>query len=125
MNTMSILFVKKKKQSLHSCLTIILVLLFAACSFNPSGQILSAWEETLIVGNNTTKGEKTMSKEKESKYNTSSTGRTYGYDKKGGWDIDTSDKTQKTSDSGHIPGRYQWEETIDVSAEDEEHEEND
>lgn len=54
MNTMSILFVKKKKQSLHSCLTIILVLLFAACSFNPSGQILSAWEETLIVGNNTT-----------------------------------------------------------------------
>lgn len=71
------------------------------------------------------KGEGTMSKEKESKYNISSTGRTYGYDKKGGWDIDTSDKTQKTSDSGHIPGRYQWEETIDVSAEDEEHEEND
>ena len=56
---------------------------------------------------------------KESKYNTSSTGRTYGYDKKGGWDIDTSDRTQKTSDGGHIPGRYQWEETVDVSLEDE------
>ena len=62
---------------------------------------------------------KTMNKEKESKYNISSTGRTYGYDKKGGWDIDTSDRTQRTSDSGHIPGRYQWEETVDVSAEDE------
>lgn len=69
------------------------------------------------------KGEKTMSK--ESKYNISTTGRTYEYDKKGGWDIDTSDKTQKTSDSGHIPGRDQWEETVDVSTEDEEHEEND
>ena len=56
---------------------------------------------------------------KESKFNISSTGRTYGYDKKGGWDIDTSDRTQKTSDSGHIPGRYQWEETVDVSSEDE------
>lgn len=67
-----------------------------------------------------TRKEKTMSKEKESKYNISSTGRTYGYDKKGGWDIDTSDRTQRTSDSGHIPGRYQWEETVDVSAEDEE-----
>ena len=62
---------------------------------------------------------------KRCKYNISSTGRTYGYDKKGGWDIDTSDKTQRTSDSGHIPGRYQWEETIDVSAEDEGNEEND
>lgn len=69
---------------------------------------------------NTGRKEKTMSKEKESKYNISSTGRTYGYDKKGGWDIDTSDRTQRTSDSGHIPGRYQWEETVDVSAEDEE-----
>lgn len=44
----------------------------------------------------------------------------YGYYKGGGWDIDTSDKTQRESDSGHIPGRYQWEETVDVSSEDEE-----
>lgn len=42
----------------------------------------------------------------------------YGYKEKGGWDIDTSDKTQRESDSGHIPGRYQLEETIDVSADD-------
>lgn len=42
----------------------------------------------------------------------------YGYDKRGGWDIDTSDRTQKESDGGHIPGRYQWEETVDVSADD-------
>ncbi len=39
----------------------------------------------------------------------------YGYNVKGGWDIDTSEKTQKESDSGHIPGRYQWEEAVDVS----------
>lgn len=39
----------------------------------------------------------------------------YGYDKGGGWDIDTSERTQHTSDGGHIPGRYQWEETVDVS----------
>ena len=39
--------------------------------------------------------------------------------KKGGWDIDISEKTQKTSDFGHIPGRYQWEETVDISKEDE------
>lgn len=43
----------------------------------------------------------------------------YGYYKGGGWDIDTSDKTQRESDGGHIPGRYQWEETVDVSSEDE------
>lgn len=43
----------------------------------------------------------------------------YGYSHKGGWDIDTSDKTQRESDSGHIPGRYQWEETVDVSKEEE------
>ena len=42
----------------------------------------------------------------------------YGYNVKGGWDIDTSDRTQRESDSGHIPGRYQWEETVDVSKED-------
>lgn len=39
----------------------------------------------------------------------------YGYSYGGGWDIDMSDRTQKESDSGHIPGRYQWEETTDVS----------
>ncbi len=44
----------------------------------------------------------------------------YGYYKGGGWDIDTSDRTQRESDGGHIPGRYQWEETVDVSSEDEE-----
>lgn len=38
-----------------------------------------------------------------------------GYKEKGGWDIDTSERTQKESDGGHIPGRYQWEETVDVS----------
>lgn len=42
----------------------------------------------------------------------------YGYKEKGGWDIDTSDRTQRDSDSGHIPGRYQWEETVDVSKDD-------
>lgn len=51
----------------------------------------------------------------DSKYNQD--GRfSYGYKEKGGWDIDTSDKTQRTGDGGHIPGRYQWEETVDVSA---------
>jgi len=59
---------------------------------------------------------------KESKYDVKENGRQYGYDKKGGWDIDTSDKTQRTSDFGHIPGRYQWEETVDVSKEDDESE---
>lgn len=54
----------------------------------------------------------------KSKYDTSPDGRTYGYDKKGGWDIDTSGRTQRTSDGGHIPGRYQLEETVDVSGDD-------
>lgn len=58
-----------------------------------------------------------MSDEK-SKFDISPTGRSYGYDKGGGWDIDTSDRTQRTSDGGHIPGRYQWEETVDVSEDD-------
>jgi len=52
---------------------------------------------------------------KNGKSNVGSNGRTYGYDKKGGWDIDTSGRTKRNSDSGHIPGRYQWEETVDVS----------
>ena len=51
----------------------------------------------------------------KSKYDVDSSGHTYGYQYKGGWDIDTSDRTQRTSDGGHIPGRYQWEETVDVS----------
>lgn len=51
----------------------------------------------------------------DSKYNIRDDGRSYGYDKRGGWDIDTSERTQRTSDAGHIPGRYQWEETVDVS----------
>lgn len=55
----------------------------------------------------------------KSKYDVGSDGRTYGYDKKSGWDIDTSDRTQRTGDGGHIPGRYQWEETVDVSKDDE------
>lgn len=51
----------------------------------------------------------------KSKFDIDNSGRSYGYDKGGGWDIDTSDRTQRTSDGGHIPGRYQWEETVDVS----------
>lgn len=39
----------------------------------------------------------------------------FGYQGKGGWDIDTSERTQRESDGGHIPGRYQYEETVDVS----------
>lgn len=50
-----------------------------------------------------------------SKYNVDAYGHTYGYQTKGGWDIDTSERTQRESDGGHIPGRYQLEETIDVS----------
>ena len=42
----------------------------------------------------------------------------YGYSYGGGWDIDTSERTQNISDGGHIPGRYQWEETVDVSDDD-------
>ena len=49
----------------------------------------------------------------------------YGYYKGGGWDIDTSDKTQREGDSGHIPGRFQWEETVDVSADDDDDDGND
>ena len=60
-----------------------------------------------------------MNREGTGKYNTDSRGGTYGYGSKGGWDIDTSDKTQRESDGGHIPGRYQWEETVDVSKDDE------
>lgn len=60
-----------------------------------------------------------MNREGTGKFNTDSSGHTHGYDKGGGYDIDTSDKTQRESDSGHIPGRYQWEETVDVSADDE------
>lgn len=33
-------------------------------------------------------------------------------------DIDNSDRTQTDSDSGHIDPEYQWEETVDVSADD-------
>lgn len=51
----------------------------------------------------------------DSKYNIKPDGTSYGYGEKGGWDVDTSERTQRTSDFGHIPGRYQWEETIDVS----------
>lgn len=60
-----------------------------------------------------------------SKYDIGENGRSYGYDTKGGWDIDTSDRTQRTSDFGHIPGRYQVEETIDVSAEDDKDDDDD
>ena len=60
----------------------------------------------------------------DSKYDIGPNGRTYGYDKKGGWDIDTSERTQRTSDSGHIPGRDQWEETIDVSKDEDDKEED-
>lgn len=56
--------------------------------------------------------------DEKSKYDVGADGHSYGYGKKGGWDIDTSDRTQRTSDSGHIPGRYQWEETVDVSDDD-------
>lgn len=58
-----------------------------------------------------------MCKEK-SKYDIDSRGHSYGYKEKGGWDLDTSERTQRESDSGHIPGRYQWEETVDVSNDD-------
>ena len=48
----------------------------------------------------------------------------YGYKEKGGWDIDTSDRTQKDSDGGHIPGRQQWEEPVDVSKDDDDDDDN-
>ena len=49
----------------------------------------------------------------------------YGYYKGGGWDIDTSEKTQREGDSGHIPGRFQFEETVDVSADDDKDDDDD
>lgn len=58
------------------------------------------------------------SSNKDSKYNTDSNGHTYGYQYKGGWDIDTSERTQRTSDAGHIPGRDQFEQSVDVSKDD-------
>lgn len=57
--------------------------------------------------------------DRKSKFDHDDRGHTYGYQDKGGWDIDTSERTQRESDGGHIPGRYQWEETVDVSSEDE------
>jgi len=60
-----------------------------------------------------------------SKYDIGPDGRQYGYAEKGGWDIDTSDKTQRTGDCGHIPGRYQWEETVDVSDDDDDNDDDD
>ena len=59
--------------------------------------------------------------DKRNKYDIGPDGRTYGRDRKGGWDIDTSDRTHRTSDGGHIPGRYQWEETVDVSDDDDDY----
>ena len=61
---------------------------------------------------------KMSDKNEKNKYDVDLKGHTYGYKEKGGWDIDTSEKTQRNSDSGHIPGRYQWEETVDVSKDD-------
>lgn len=58
-------------------------------------------------------------KKGESKFSITPKGRSYGYDKRGGWDIDTSDRTQRTGDDGHILGRYQVKETVDVSKESE------
>ncbi len=52
------------------------------------------------------------------KDNSNSDRFSYGYSYGGGWDIDTSKRTQRESDGGHIPGRYQWEETVDVSKDD-------
>ena len=66
-----------------------------------------------------------MNRENTGKYNTDSSGHTYGYDYKGGMDIDTSNRTQRESDSGHIPGRYQFDDTVDVSKDEEEEEEDD
>lgn len=53
----------------------------------------------------------------DSKFNSDSQGHSYGYSYGGGWDIDTSERTQRTSDGGHIPGRDQFEESVDVSSE--------
>lgn len=54
------------------------------------------------------KGDMFMNDDRNSKYDIAEDGRTFGYDKKGGWDIDTSDRTWRESDGGHIPSRYQW-----------------
>ena len=62
--------------------------------------------------------------EKKSKYEIQPDGSSYGFGRKGGRDIDDSERTQRTSDGGHIPGRYQWEETVDVSK-DEDEDDND
>ena len=62
--------------------------------------------------------------EEKGKYAPRDDGTQYGYDTRGGWDIDTSEKTQRTSDSGHIPGRYQWEETVDVSKDEDDKDNN-
>lgn len=59
-----------------------------------------------------------MNRDNTGKYNTDSSGHTYGIDYKGGWDIDTSDRTQRTGDCGHIHGAYQMEESVDVSKDD-------
>lgn len=56
-----------------------------------------------------------MNRNNTGKYNSDSKGHTYGYDYKGGWDIDTSDRTQRTCDGGHIRGSEQFEESVDVS----------
>lgn len=53
----------------------------------------------------------------DSKFNADERGHYYGYSYGGGWDIDTSDRTQRTCDGGHIRGAEQFEETIDVSEE--------
>lgn len=58
--------------------------------------------------------------EERSRFDTKPDGRSYGYDKKGGWDLETSGRAQTEGDSGHIPGRYQWEETFPVSNDDDE-----
>lgn len=63
-----------------------------------------------------------MNSEGTGKYNFDSRGHTYGYDYKGGQDIDTSDRTQREGDGGHIPGRYQFEETEYGSKDDEDSE---
>lgn len=50
-----------------------------------------------------------MNRDNTGTYNNDSQGHTYGYDYKDGWDLENTGRTQTTSDSGHIPGRYQWE----------------
>ena len=49
-----------------------------------------------------------MGDDRSSKYDIAEDGRTFGYDKKGGWDIETSDRTWRESESEYIPSRYQW-----------------